>query len=151
MAKAELFRVPVLRFFVKLFGAYPVNRDKADVSSIKTTINILRGGEVVGMYPQGRRAKHIPPKNVTPKNGVAMVAVKAETGILPVTVISKGYKAGIFRKTLVVFGKYIPFEELSYENGSKINENINLYKRITERVYGEILANYEKYDVLNKK
>ena len=151
MAKGELFRVPVLKSIVKLFGAYPVQRDKADVSSVKMTISILESGEVVGMYPQGRRAKKIPPENITLKSGVAMMAVKAKTGILPVTVISKGYKVRIFHKTTVVFGKYITFEELEEFRRVKQNEesSIDLYKRITEKVYSEILENYRRYDDLN--
>ena len=151
MAKAELFKIPVLKSIVKLFGAYPVKRDTADVLSVKTTINILENGEVVGMYPQGRRAKKIHPGTVNPKHGVAMVAFKAKTGILPVTVISKGYKVRLFHKTIVVFGKYMPFEELEKiaEENANIN-NIDLYKKITEKIYGEILENYRKYDVFNK-
>jgi len=152
MAKSELFKVPVLKQIVKLFGAYPVKRDAADVSSIKTTIDILENGEVVGMYPQGRRAKGVHPENITPKHGVAMVAYKAKTGILPVTVISKGYKVRAFRKTIIVFGEYISFEaleEIAAEDGNI--KNLELYKKITDRVYAEILDNYQKYDTLNKK
>ena len=74
MAKIELFKVPVLKWIVKLFGAYPVNRDSADVSSIRTTLKILGNGEVVGMYPQGHRAKRISPDKIVPKSGVAMAA-----------------------------------------------------------------------------
>lgn len=154
MAKAELFKIPILKSIVRLFGAYPVKRDTADVLSIKTTINILENGEVVGMYQPGRRAKRVRPETVTPKNGVAMVAFRAKTGILPVTVISKGYKVRAFHKTIVVFGKYISFEELeNIETTAKENENISnidLYKKVTDKVYGEILENYRKYDTLNK-
>ncbi|MCL2158807.1 MAG: 1-acyl-sn-glycerol-3-phosphate acyltransferase [Oscillospiraceae bacterium] len=157
MAKAELFKVPVLKSIVKLFGAYPVKRDTADVSSVKASINMLENGEVVGMYPQGHRAKKIPPEKITPKSGVAMVAYKAKVGILPITIISKGYKVRAFRKTIVVFGKYIPFEQLeemakteTKEDGAAMG-NIELYQKITERVYGEILENYKKHDTLNKR
>ena len=155
MAKAELFKVPVLKSIVRLFGAYPVKRETADVSSVKASINMLENGEVVGMYPQGHRAKKIPTEKITPKNGVAMVAYKAKVGILPITVISKGYKVRAFRKTIVVFGEYIPFEQLEEmaktgEDGAAMG-NIELYQKITERVYGEILENYKKHDILNKK
>jgi 1-acyl-sn-glycerol-3-phosphate acyltransferase len=164
MAKAELFKVPGLKQLIKWFGAYPVNRNGADVSSIKMTINILEQGELVGMYPQGSRARGVHPKDITPKNGVAMIAVKAKTGILPVTIISKKYKVRIFRKTIIIFGRYMPYDEFiqenpeNQENGSgrdepkiKVNENMSLYKKVTDKVYAEILANYEKYDILNKK
>jgi len=156
MAKIELFKVPVLKWIVKLFGAYPVNRDSADVSSIRTTLKILGNGEVVGMYPQGHRAKRISPDKIVPKSGVAMAAMKAKVGILPVTIITKGYKVRLFHKSIVVFGKYIPYEELEKFKGSNESEkatgaeNINLYKRITDKVYGEILENYRKFDVLNR-
>jgi 1-acyl-sn-glycerol-3-phosphate acyltransferase len=156
MAKSELFKVPLLKNLVKWFGAYPVNRSGADVSSIKTTINILEQGEVVGMYPQGSRAKGVHPKNITPKHGFAMIAAKAKTGILPVTIISRKYKVRLFRRTIIVFGKYAPYDELVQDGGniddgvSKIGESMSLYKKMTEKIYGEILANYEKYDDINK-
>ncbi|MCL2096429.1 MAG: 1-acyl-sn-glycerol-3-phosphate acyltransferase, partial [Oscillospiraceae bacterium] len=151
MAKAELFKIPGLSFLVKLFGAYPVHREAADVASVKTTISILENGEVVGMYPQGTRAKGIHPENVTPKSGVAMVAFKAKTGILPVTVISKGYKVGAFKKNIVVFGKYISFGELEkIAEETKSENKMELYREVTQKIYGEILENYRKYDTLNK-
>ena len=155
MAKDSLFGVPILGWLVKLFGAYPVKRDTADIGAVKASIGMLENGEVVGMYPQGHRAKRIHPEKITPKNGVAMVAYKAKAGILPITIISKGYKVKAFRKNIVVFGEYIPFGELEKmaetekENGNA--GNIELYKKITDRVYGEILDNYRKHDTLNMR
>jgi len=152
MAKAELFRIPGLNLLVRIFGAYPVKRDGADVSSVKTTISILEKGEVVGMYPQGTRAKRIHPENITPKGGVAMVAFKAKTGILPVTIISKGYKVSAFKKNIVVFGEYMPFEKLEeFEKEHEGVSKLELYRLLTEKIYAEILENYKKYDTLNKK
>jgi len=154
MAKSELFKMPVLKNIITWFGAYPVERNKADVSSIKATISILEQGEIVGMYPQGSRAKGVHPRDLTPKSGVAMIAIKAKTGILPVTIISKKYKARIFCKTIVVFGRYMPYHELAGESGDggmQVSENMNLYRKVTDKVYAEIVANYEKYDTLNKK
>ena len=156
MAKAELFKVPLLKNLVKWFGAYPVNRMGADVASVKTTINILEQGEIVGMFPQGSRSRGVHPKDAELKQGVAMIAVRAKTGILPVTIISKKYKVRLFHKVIIVFGRYMPYEELIKEDNAesgdfKINESMNLYKKVMEKVYGEILANYEKYDVINKK
>jgi len=152
MAKAELFKIPVLKSIVKLFGAFPVDRKTADVGAIKTSISLIGKGEVVGMYPQGTRVKKIHPENVPMKNTVAMVAVRAKTGILPVTIITKGYKVRMFRKTIVVFGEYMPYEQLEEmaKDGEEVS-GVELYKKITEKVYGVILENYRKYDTLNKK
>ena len=159
MAKAELFKIPILKNIIKWFGAYPVNRGQADISSIKTTINILEQGESVGMYIQGGRKRGIHPRDTIPKNGVAMMAVKAKCGVLPVSMISKKHKLGMFRKTIFVFGEYIPYNELikdcgvksDSENGSKISENMTLYKEVTNKIYSEIITNYDKHDILNKK
>ena len=151
MAKSELFKVPLLGPLIKLFGAYPVKRDSADLSSIKATISILENGEVVGMYPQGHRAKGIHPEKVAPKSGAAMFAIKARCGMLPITVISKGYKVKAFRKTIVVFGEYVPYGRLEEMAGEERLSGVALYKKITDEVYGEILENYAKHDSLNKK
>ena len=152
MAKAELFKVPVLKSIVKLFGAFPVDRKTADIGAIKTCISLLGNGEVVGMYPQGTRVKKIHPENVPMKNTVAMVAVRAKAGILPIAIITKGYKVRMFRKTIIVFGEYMPYEQLEAmsKEGEEIS-SVELYKKITEKVYGVILENYKKYDNLNKR
>jgi len=151
MAKAELFKIPVLKSVVKLFGAFPVDRKTADIGSVKTAINILEQGEIVGMYPQGTRVRKKHPAEFPPKSSTAaMVAYRAKTGILPVTIITKGYKVRAFRKTIVVFGEYIPFEELEETAGGTDNK-MDLYKKIMDKVYRDILDNYEKYDTLNKK
>ena len=153
MAKSELFKVPVLGWLVKLFGAFPVKRNTADVLSIKTSINLLENGEVVGIYPEGHRAKKTPPSYEVPlKSGVAMAAMRAKTGILPVTIITKGYKVRMFRKTIVVFGEHVPYEKLEgFAKECGEISNVDLYKKITDKIYGDILENYKKYDTLNKK
>ena len=53
MAKAELFRVPVIRKLLSSLGAYPVHRGGADVTSIKKAISYLEEGDLVGIFPQG--------------------------------------------------------------------------------------------------
>ena len=144
MAKAELFRIPVLRSIVKLFGAYPVERDKADVSSIKNTISLLQNGAVIGMFPQGRRAKGKIPHEGRFKNGFAMMALKANVGVLPITIITKNNKVRLFRKTRAVIGEFIPYEETGSENESKTGRNDKI-KELNERVFAVIVENYDKY------
>ena len=146
MAKSVLFKIPLLNLLVKLFGAYPVNRDTADVNSIKTTIDILKNGESVGMYPQGRRAKGIHPEQAKLKNGVAMMALRAEVGVLPVTIITKGHKVKLFHKTILVIGKFISSEEIKLMAGDK---TLSTYKIVTDEIYKVILENHKKYDTLN--
>lgn len=112
MAKAELFKVPLVGSLVKALGAYPVDRKSSDVAAIKKTINLLKEGESITMFPQGTRHRGVSPKNSKIKFGCAMIAQKADVAVLPVFIKVKGYKVRLFRKTTVIIGKEITPEEL---------------------------------------
>ncbi len=53
MAMAEFFRFTVLRFLLCAVDAFPVDRDRADRKSIRTAIERLKEGRVVGLFPEG--------------------------------------------------------------------------------------------------
>lgn len=55
MAKAELFNIPVLGQLVRQLGAFPVKRGGVSKESIKTALNLLRSGQVMGIFPEGTR------------------------------------------------------------------------------------------------
>ncbi|MBQ2774185.1 MAG: 1-acyl-sn-glycerol-3-phosphate acyltransferase [Clostridia bacterium] len=133
MAKAELFRVPVIGTLVRWLGAYPVSRGKGDVGAIKHAIKLLENGRSIGLFPQGTRCAGKDPRECRVKNGAAMIASHAGAQILPVHIKMKNYTWKFFRRVTVVIGEPIPFAEFSYD-AQKTGE----YARISERVYGEI-------------
>src|SRR5881296_2410701 len=53
MAMAEFFRFPMLGFLVRAVDAFPADRDRADRKTIRTAIERLKGGRVVGLFPEG--------------------------------------------------------------------------------------------------
>ena len=55
MAKKELFETKFGRLFLNFLGAFAVNREKLEVSTIKTAIGIKETGWVLGLFPQGTR------------------------------------------------------------------------------------------------
>lgn len=83
MAKEELFRIPVLKQGIELYGAYPVKRGAADLSAIRSALNCLSGGWAVGVFLQGTRTAdaRIP----EPKLGAALIAAKAKVPLIPVS------------------------------------------------------------------
>ncbi|MGQ4646945.1 1-acylglycerol-3-phosphate O-acyltransferase [Lyngbya aestuarii] len=83
MAKEELFRVPVLKQAIELYGAYPVKRGAADRSAIRSALSCLENGWAVGLFLQGTRTPdaRIP----EPKLGAALIAAKAKVPLLPVS------------------------------------------------------------------
>jgi 1-acyl-sn-glycerol-3-phosphate acyltransferase len=83
MAKEELFRIPVLKQAITLYGAYPVKRGSADRSAIRAALASLEQGWAAGVFITGTRT---PDGRVTdPKLGAALIAAKAQAPLLPVS------------------------------------------------------------------
>jgi 1-acyl-sn-glycerol-3-phosphate acyltransferase len=53
MTMAEIFRSPVLGFLLRAVDAFPVDRDRADRKTIRTAIERLKEGHIVGLFPEG--------------------------------------------------------------------------------------------------
>jgi 1-acyl-sn-glycerol-3-phosphate acyltransferase len=98
MAKSELFSTPVLSTLIKHWGnAFPVKRGKADLTALKTAIELLKKGELVCIFPEGRRAPA--GRFVRPRWGAGMVALKAKVPIVPCLI--EGSEALIGKEKLV--------------------------------------------------
>jgi 1-acyl-sn-glycerol-3-phosphate acyltransferase len=82
MGKRSLFEVPVLgRLFVKL-GGFPVERDGTDRRALRESIDMLRSGEILLVFPEGTR--HSGPKIEPLQPGAAYLALRAGVPIVPV-------------------------------------------------------------------
>lgn len=106
MAKEELFKNPVFGGLIKCLGAFPVHRGSGDVGAIKSSLKILKDGNVMLMFPEGHRIKNN--KKVKAKPGVALIAQRAQIPVVPVG-ISGRY--AWMHKITVTYGKPISFEE----------------------------------------
>ncbi|MFY7806753.1 MAG: lysophospholipid acyltransferase family protein [Limnoraphis robusta] len=84
MAKEELFKVPILKDAIRLYGAYPVKRGASDRSAIRAALDSLEQGWAAGLFLEGTRT---PDGRIhDPKLGAALIAAKAEAPLLPVCV-----------------------------------------------------------------
>lgn len=88
LARASLFRNPILRFFVKALNAHPVHGSAQDIASFKMIYALLMQGKKVVIFPEGIRSQDGSLQPI--KTGVAMLALKAKCPIIPV------YIAGTF-------------------------------------------------------
>jgi 1-acyl-sn-glycerol-3-phosphate acyltransferase len=83
MAKEELFKVPVLKQGIRLYGAYPVKRGSGDRGAIRAAMQVLDEGWAAGLFLEGTRT---PDGRIhDPKIGSALIAAKAKVPILPVS------------------------------------------------------------------
>ncbi|GEN84719.1 1-acyl-sn-glycerol-3-phosphate acyltransferase [Sporosarcina luteola] len=102
MAKEELFQMPVLKSVLPKVQAFPVKRGMSDREAFRTTLKLLRGGKVVGMFPEGTRSK----TGELGKGlaGAGFFALKGDAVVMPCAIIGQ-YKP--FKKLRVIYGKPI--------------------------------------------
>lgn len=82
LAKEELFKVPILGRLLPHMGAIPVKRGSGDLQVLELTLELLRKGCKVCIFPEGTRAN--PGQFLKPKPGVGLLAVKSQKPVLPV-------------------------------------------------------------------
>ena len=139
MAKKEVFKIPLLRGFVKAMGAFPVDRKRGDVGAVKKTIELLKNGECVGVFPQGTRMPYVHPKDTTIKNGIGMFAERAGVGIVPVCIRTKKHKLKLFRKTEFIIGDYISSSELAFDEYTGKEK----YQKIADYAFSKVVELYD--------
>ena len=135
MAKEGVFRVPVLRRLVKWLGAFPVARGRADVGAVKHSINLLKSGRTVGIFPQGTRCAGKALRDTSPKGGAGLIASRAGVQILPIFIQMKNQKWRFLRRVNVVIGKPITVEEIAFDENAKGEA-----MRISELAFDRICA-----------
>jgi len=133
MAKKELFKIPLLSQLITALGAFPIDRKNRDVSALKRTLALLNEGEMVGIFPQGTRYPRVDPATTPVKPGVGMMAYRSKATILPAYIQTKNNKTRLFKKTTVILGKPISFEELVGSDEEKRN-----YEEIASKIFAAI-------------
>ena len=129
MAKAELFKNKLFGKLIKKLGAFPVHRGGGDINAIKTAFKIFDDGNMMLIFPEGKRVKEGQKRRAKP--GVAMFAQKACVPVIPVHIDGE-YKW--MSKITVRYGQPICFEE--YKDQKLSAEEIqNLADDVLEKIY----------------
>ena len=109
MAKEELFKNKFLNWFLRKFGAFPVERGKADTGSIRHFEEALEQGALMGIFIEGTRSKD--GEFLKPKNGCSLIAYDTKTPVIPICHTKIG------KRVWFHFGKPLSIEDLGFENG----------------------------------
>jgi len=104
MAKAELFKIPILGFIITACGAYPVKRGIADKNTIKTACKKLSNDNSIGIFIDGTRQKN--GRVNKPKQGAALLAFKNQKLLLPVAIVNS-HRLIRFRCFIPLFSKIV--------------------------------------------
>ncbi len=130
MGKKELFNNNILAFLLDGLACFAVNREKLEVSTIKTAINVFKTQRwMLGIFPQGGIRKNHKVEKVT--RGFAVLAKQMKTDILPIGITGcEEYNWIPFKgKIKIVIGEIISHEkeldEILDEWGQKVADLID--------------------------
>jgi 1-acyl-sn-glycerol-3-phosphate acyltransferase len=85
LAKAELFRNPLLRWILRGAGQIPVYRESRDASkSLAGAVTAMQEGAAVAIYPEGTTTHNADFTPMRAKNGVARLAGLTGAPVVPV-------------------------------------------------------------------
>jgi glycerol-3-phosphate dehydrogenase (NAD(P)+) len=111
VAKSELFRNPVLAWFLTALGAFPVERGVGDREAMRTAQELLARGELVLIFPEGTRTR--PGPLGQPKRGVGRLALASGVPVIPLAISgTQDIRKGILirpRRVRVVVGRPLEF------------------------------------------
>jgi len=122
VAKAELFRLPVLSFILPRLFAIPLERGAGDLSAVKAAIRALKQGLAFGIFPEGTRSRD---GKLQPfKTGAAAIAIRTGAKVVPAAVIGtdKAWPVGKgpkpFRPITVRYGPPLDFSDQKLDKKS---------------------------------
>ena len=128
MAKVELFGNRAVAATLRALGAFPVERGGGDRAAFSEAAELLRRGEVLGIFPQGTSKQHVSRRW---HRGAARLALVTGAPIVPVHMT--GTRALPFRTNVrIVVGSPIVVEPA--------RPSVAAAKVLTERVEQAVLA-----------
>lgn len=81
MAKAELFRNPLLARYLRACNVFPIRRQEADAAALRTALGVLKGGGVLVLFPEGHRSHGARMRPFS--RGAGYLALRSGAPVLP--------------------------------------------------------------------
>lgn len=105
IAKKEIGKNKLVRKLAGMIGVIFIDRGKADMHAIRESIQTLKAGDGIAIFPEGTRNKSQDDALQEIKGGVTMLAIKGNAPIVPMMLWKK---ERIFRKNYIYIGE--PFD-----------------------------------------
>lgn len=126
MARRGLFHIPVLKWIISSYSI-PVDRDKPHPSTLKEAVRRLKQGELVVIFPEGRRSDDGVLHEA--KRGVGMIALRSRAAVVPAFIrgtdraLPPGARWLKRAKITVIFDKPLDTSRI-YEGGYNSSQDI---------------------------
>ncbi len=102
VSKEDYYNHAFFRWLFPKFGVITLDREKPGISTIRKIVDVLKKGEIVGIYPEGTRNRDDDADMLEFKNGVALFALRAKVPVVPVYSYRK---PRAFHKNYLYIGK----------------------------------------------
>lgn len=110
IGKRELSGSKLAAWVMNQLHMIPVSRHATDMGAMRACMQVLREGQVLGIFPEGTR--HQPELMQTVESGAAMIALRAGSPVIPVYI---NRRIGPFRLTRVYVGEPMDLSDLKAE------------------------------------
>jgi glycerol-3-phosphate dehydrogenase (NAD(P)+) len=84
VAKRELFRKPLIGWFLNCMGAFPIKRGASDEESMETARALLERDQAIVIFPEGTRIRT--GSLARPRRGVGRLALQSGKPVVPIAV-----------------------------------------------------------------
>lgn len=132
VGKAELFRVPLIGWYLKTVGCFPVERDKNDLRAMRESLATLKSGEILLMAPEGTRG--VTDRKRTPHPGVAFIAQLSKAPVIPARLAGTAWP-WIPGRIWVRFGKALVFDPKDSETLGAREAHKAFAEKLMDRIY----------------
>ena len=82
IGKSEIFDIPRLGWFFAHFQAFPIKRDSPDRAALRRAENLLKSGEALLLFPEGRLSLDGHLQRLQP--GAALLSLRSGAPIIPI-------------------------------------------------------------------
>lgn len=138
------FKNKFLKFGMKFFGAIEANRETKNMSFIDKSVDVLKKGKLVQIYPEGRNSPD--GKMHAFKPSYTVIAHRAN---VPIILIITDGNYGIFKRTSVLISEEIDISEF-IDKDSKITKKEDR-NRLNEFIYNKALQMREDLEKLKQQ
>ena len=111
VAKIEAHRIPGLGPFIRNFGTISVRRGESDREAVRQMREVVRDGNVLGLFVEGTRQRSGVPGSVQP--GAAMVALQEDVPVICAAIHgSQHWRVGNFAPVSIAWSEPMRFDGL---------------------------------------